>query len=381
MNTLNKRKVLFIDRDGVIVKEDQVDSFEKIIYIPHVFQALSMISKKTDYELVLVSNQDGVGTPSFPMEDYRPVHQRIIDTLAGEGIVFDDQNIDYSLPSDNCPGRKPGTAMLAKYFDGSYDLEHSFMVGDRLTDMLLAKNIGCKGFLLREYMSEPLSYEDEYGDVVVLSTDSWLDIAKYLTDDSTFAERKAEYKRDTNETKITSFVNLDGSGKGKIATGIGFFDHMLSQVQRHSRFDIDLVAKGDLEVDEHHTIEDVAITLGDCIRLALGDKRGIERYGFEIVVMDEVSATVALDFSGRPELTWKVEFTRDYIGDMPTEMFKHFFRSFASSSLASIYVSIDSSGDNHHMAEAIFKAFGRALRRAFKRIPGATELPSTKGCL
>ncbi len=375
-----KKKALFIDRDGVIVQEDQVDSFEKIKYIPHVFEALRGISRNTDYELVLVSNQDGVGTPSFPFEDFAPVHKRIIDTLNGEGIVFDDENIDYSLPADNCPGRKPGIAMLSKYLDGSYDMEHSFMIGDRLTDMMLAKNLGCKGFLLREPNSKPLSYNG-YEDIVVLSTDSWLDILAYFTDDKSLLDRRADIERDTNETKIHCTVNLDGSGKGEISTGIGFLDHMLSQVQRHSRFDLTIDAKGDLDVDEHHTIEDVAITLGEAIKKALGDKRAIERYGFEIVVMDEVAATIALDFSSRPELTWKVDFSREYIGDMPTEMFKHFFRSFASSSLSSLYISIDNPGDNHHMAEAIFKAFGRALRRSVKRIPGATELPSTKGCL
>ncbi len=381
MSMESKKKVLFVDRDGVIVVEDQVDSFERIIYIPHVFQALREIAEKTDYELVLVSNQDGVGTPSFPLEAFLPVHNRIIDTLKGEGIVFDDQNIDFSLPSDNCHGRKPETGMLTQYLDGSYDLEHSFMVGDRLTDMCLAKNIGCKGFLLREYMSAPLEYGEDLKDTIVLSTDSWLDIARYLTDDSTLQVRRCEYKRNTNETKISCSLNLDGSGKGTISTGIGFFDHMLTQVQKHSKFDIELKADGDLEVDEHHTIEDVAITFGECVKIAMGDKRGIERYGFEIVVMDEVTATVALDFSSRPELSWNVEFTREYIGDMPTELFKHFFRSFSSSSLSSISVSINHIGDNHHMAEAIFKAFGRALRRAVKRIPGDVGLPSTKGCL
>jgi len=380
MDTRNKKKVLFIDRDGVIVKEAQVDCFEKIIYIPHVFQALREIAQKSDYELVMVSNQDGVGTPSYPLEDFLPVSNRIFETLKGEGIVFDDINIDYSLPSDNCSGRKPNIGMLGDYLDPSYDLEHSFMVGDRLTDMLLARNLGCKGFLLRDYQTKPLDYS-EYSDVVALSTDNWLDIAEYLTNDSILKPRRAVVERDTNETKISCSLNLDGTGDGNIDTSIGFFNHMLAQVERHSRFDIELNAKGDLDVDEHHTIEDVAIALGESVRIALGDKRGIERYGFEIVVMDETVVTVALDFSSRPELTWRVEFTREYIGDMPTEMFKHFFRSFSSSSLSSVYVAIDHIGDNHHMAEAIFKAFGRALRKAVKRIPGATELPSTKGCL
>lgn len=378
---MHKKRAFFIDRDGIIVHDDFVDNFEKIIYIPHVFEALREISKKTEYELVMVSNQDGVGTPSFPFEAFQPVHDRIMDTLAGEGIVFDDVNLDYTFPSDNCSGRKPGVGMLKDYMDGSYDLASSFMIGDRLTDMELARNLGCKGFLLREPDKNELDYKKDYSDIVVLFTDNWLDVAAFLTDDSSLKDRRAFVERNTKETEISCSVNLDGSGKGEISTGIGFFDHMLSQVQRHSRFDLDLTAKGDLDVDEHHTIEDVAIAFGECVKNALADKRGIERYGYEIVVMDEVAATVALDFSSRPELTWKVEFTREYIGDMPTEMFKHFFRSFSSSSLSSVYVSIDNPGDNHHMAEAIFKAFGRSLRKAVKRIPGVVDLPTTKGCL
>lgn len=377
----NKKKALFIDRDGVIVIEDQIDSFERIIYIPHVFEALREISKKSDYELVLVSNQDGVGTPSFPLEDFQCVQNRILETLQGEGIVFDDINVDFSFPSDNCPGRKPGIGMLSSYLDGSYDLGASFMVGDRLTDMMLAKNLGCRGFLIRPYMTEPLEYGEDLKDVIVLSTDSWLDIASYLTGDSFLLDRRCSIKRETKETKINLELNLDGSGKGNIETGLNFFNHMLDQVKKHSHFDIQLISDGDLEVDEHHTVEDVAIVLGESVKKALGDKRGIERYGYEIVVMDEVAATVALDFSSRPELTWNANFTREYVGDVPTELFRHFFRSFSSSAMASVYVSIENPGDNHHMAEAIFKAFGRALRKAVKRIPGDVDLPSTKGCI
>ena len=377
MNTLNKKKALFIDRDGVIVREDQVDTFEKIIYIPHVFEALREISKKGDWELVMVSNQDGVGTPSFPMDDYKKVADRIFSTLEGEGIVFDDVNIDYSLPEDNCPGRKPGTAMLSSYLTESYDMTKSFMVGDRLTDMTLARNLGCKGFWLTEEPATPAEYED----VIALRTSNWLDIAAYLTDQGSLKERCVSLERKTKETDISIALSLDGTGKGSASSGLGFFDHMLDQLIRHSRGNLDILVKGDLEVDEHHTIEDTALLLGECYLKALGDKRGIERYGFEIVAMDEVAATVAIDFSGRPELVWDVSFNRDYVGDVPTELFKHFFRSFASTARCNLYISATKDGDTHHTAEAIFKGFARAIRKAVKRIPGATELPSTKGVL
>lgn len=377
MNTLNKKKALFIDRDGVIVIEDQIDTYERIIYIPHVFEALRTISRKGDWELVMVSNQDGVGTPSFPMEDYQMVADRIFSTLEGEGIVFDDINVDFSLPEDNCPGRKPGTAMLQKYMTDDYDMSKSFMVGDRLTDMLLAKNLGCKGFWLTEEETIPEGYED----IIALKTNNWLEIAAYLTDDSTLAPRKAEVSRKTKETEISISLSLDGTGKGRASSSLGFFDHMLDQVIRHSRCDLSISVNGDLEVDEHHTIEDTALALGECFLKALGDKRGIERYGFEIVAMDEVAATVAIDFSGRPELVWDAEFNRDYVGDVPTELFKHFFRSFSATARCNLFISATKGGDTHHTAEAIFKGFARAIRKAVRRIPGATELPSTKGVL
>lgn len=377
MNTLNKKKALFVDRDGVIVIEDQIDTYERIIYIPHMFEALRTIIKKGDWELVMVSNQDGVGTPSFPMEDYQMVADRIFSTLEGEGIVFDDVNVDFSLPEDNCPGRKPGTAMLTKYMNGDYDMSKSFMVGDRLTDMQLAKNLGCRGFWLTEESETP----EEYKDVIALRTDNWLDIAAFLTDDTALAPRKAVLSRKTKETDIEISLSLDGTGRGTAHSGLGFFDHMLDQVIRHSRCDLTINTDGDLVVDEHHTIEDTALLLGECYLKALGDKRGIERYGFEIVAMDEVAATVAIDFSGRPELVWDVEFNRDYVGDVPTELFKHFFRSFSSTARCNLYISATKGGDTHHTAEAIFKGFARAIRKAVKRIPGATELPSTKGVL
>ncbi len=377
MNTLNKKKALFIDRDGVIVVEDQVDSFEKIIYIPHVFEALREISKTGSYELVMVSNQDGVGTPSFPMEDYKKVADRIFMTLEGENIVFDDVNIDFSLPEDCCPGRKPGVAMLGKYMTDEYDMSASFMVGDRLTDMLLARNLGCKGFWLTNEKEIPAEYQD----IIALKTDNWLDIAHYLTASDILRPRRVSLKRTTKETDIEISLCLDGTGRGSASSGLGFFDHMLDQIIKHSRCDMDIKVDGDLEVDEHHSIEDTALLLGECFIKALGDKRGIERYGFEIVAMDEVAATVAIDFSGRPELVWDVEFKRDRVGDVPTELFKHFFRSFSSSAKCNLYISATKDGDTHHTAEAVFKGFARAVRKAVRRIPGATELPSTKGVL
>ncbi len=373
----DRKKALFIDRDGVIVKEGQIDSFEKIVYVEHVFEALRTIERETDYTLVLVSNQDGVGTPSFPFEDYQKVSDRIFQTLNGEDIEFDDVNVDFSLDEDRCPGRKPGTAMLEEYIrDESYSMEHSFMIGDRLTDMSLAKNLGAKGIWLTENENE---IPEKYRDVIALKTDSWLDIASFLTCKS-LSHRKAFVERVTNETEIHITLDLDGTGKGKAETGLGFFDHMLDQVIRHSRCDADIHVHGDLFVDEHHSIEDVAIALGDVFLKALGDKRGIERYGFFILPMDEVVATVALDFSGRPDFVWDVEFKREYIGDMPTEMIRHFFKSFSSSAKANLYVSV-TDGNSHHMAEAIFKGFAKALRRAVKRIPDDNSLPSTKGSL
>ena len=378
MDILYKKKALFVDRDGVIVREDQVDDYEKIIYMPHVFEALHRISELTDYELVMVSNQDGVGTPSFPFESFSGPAERIFSTLAGEGIVFDDVNIDYSLPSDSCPGRKPGIAMLERYMDGSYDLEKSFMIGDRLTDMMLAKNLGAKGIWYTE------SADDIPGDLagtVALKSDSWLSIASFLTLGEVKEHRVASVRRTTGETDIALSVDLDGMGSGHIHTGLGFFDHMLDQLVKHSRCDITGEVKGDLYVDEHHTVEDTAIALGSAFLSALGDKRGIERYGFEIVMMDDAAATVAVDFSGRDELIYDVEFTMDYVGSFPTELFRHFFRSFSSSARCNIYISVTKGGNSHHTAEAVFKAFARAVRRAVKRIPGDNSVSSTKGVL
>ena len=377
MPGMDRKKVLFIDRDGVIVKERQVDTYESIEYIPHVFEALREISKRTDFSLVMVSNQDGVGTRSFTYEGFSGPAERIFSTLRGEGIVFDDINIDLSLPEDGLPTRKPGTGMIDRYRELSYDMESSFMIGDRLTDMMLASSMGCRGFLLDSSLTVP----DELKSTVALQTSSWLDIAAYLVDDGFLCHRTAEIRRRTNETDIILSIDLDGTGEGCFETGIGFFDHMLSQIVRHSRFDINGRCKGDTFVDEHHSAEDTALVLGEAVRKALGDKRGIERYGYEIVMMDDVVATVALDFSGRPELMWDVDFTMEYIGDFPSELIRHFFRSFSSASLCNISVSATKGGNSHHTAEAVFKAFARAMRKAVRRIPGDTRVVSTKGIL
>lgn len=377
MPGMDRKKVLFIDRDGVIVKERQVDTYESIEYIPHVFEALREISKRTDFSLVMVSNQDGVGTRSFTYEGFSGPAERIFSTLRGEGIVFDDINIDLSFPEDGLPTRKPGTGMIDRYRELPYDMESSFMIGDRLTDMMLASSMGCRGFLLDSSLTVP----DELKSTVALQTSSWLDIAAYLVDDGFLCHRTAEIRRRTNETDIILSIDLDGTGEGCFETGIGFFDHMLSQIVRHSRFDINGRCKGDTFVDEHHSAEDTALVLGEAVRKALGDKRGIERYGYEIVMMDDVVATVALDFSGRPELMWDVDFTMEYIGDFPSELIRHFFRSFSAASLCNISVSATKGGNSHHTAEAVFKAFARAMRKAVRRIPGDTRVVSTKGIL
>ena len=378
MDSRYRKKALFVDRDGVIVIEDQIDSFEKIIYMPHVFEALREIGRRTGYELVMVSNQDGVGTPAFPFESFEGPAERIFSTLRGEGIVFDDVNIDFSLPEDGCPGRKPGTAMLEGYMDGSFDLASSFMIGDRLTDMILARNLGAKGIWYTDSAEE---IPPDLQDTIVLKTDSWLSIASFLTCGEVKEHRKASVRRTTNETDVSISIDLDGTGNGHIRTGIGFFDHMLDQLVRHSRCDIFGEARGDLYVDEHHTVEDTALALGAAVLEALGEKRGIERYGFEIVPMDDTAATVAIDFSGRDELMWDVAFSMSYVGSFPTELLRHFFRSFSSAARCNIYVSATSGGDSHHTAEAVFKAFARALRKAVRRIPGDDSVSSTKGVL
>ena len=376
MNGMDRKKVLFIDRDGVIVEERQVDTYEGIVYIPHVFEALREISRRTDYILVMVSNQDGVGTRSFRYEDFSGPAERIFSTLRGEGIVFDSIRIDFSMPHDGCPGRKPGTAMIDSF--RSYDMEHSFMIGDRLTDMELARNMGCRGILLDSCC---LGVPAELKDTVAIHTPSWLDVAAYLADDSSLEHRTASVNRVTKETAISIELDLDGTGEGHITTGAGFLDHMLDQLVRHSRMDIKGNVKGDLHVDFHHTAEDTALALGEAVRKALGDKRGIERYGSEIVMMDDTAATAAIDFSGRPDLIWDVSFTMEYIGSFPSELLRHFFRSFSAAAGCNIYLSATPGGDSHHTAEALFKAFAWAVRKAVRRIPGDQRIASTKGTL
>lgn len=355
------QKLLFIDRDGTLIEEpqdEQIDAFDKLKFTRGVFRNLGFIRQHLDFKFVMVSNQDGLGTPSFPEDTFWPVHNLILQTLEGEGIVFDDILIDRHFPEDHSPMRKPGTGMLTNYISNKeYDLVNSYVIGDRDTDEELAQNLGCKALILgRDGMT-------------------WDKIAEIL-----FAgERTAEVRRTTAETDIYIKINLDGSGKSDISTGLGFFDHMLEQIGRHGMMDITIHTKGDLEVDEHHTIEDTAIALGECLHKALGDKRGIERYGY-CLPMDDCLCQVALDFGGRPWLVWDAEFRREKVGEMPTEMFFHFFKSLSDS--AKMNLNIKAEGQNeHHKIEGIFKALARSLKMAVKRDIYHFELPSTKGTL
>jgi len=355
------KKILFIDRDGTLIEEpadEQIDSFAKLKFVKGVFRNLGFIAKNLDFRLVMVSNQDGLGTPSFPEETFWPVHNFILQTLEGEGIVFDEQLIDRHFPADNHPDRKPGTGMLKHYMDNpEWDLAGSYVIGDRETDAQLAENLGCQSLILgKDGMT-------------------WDKIAELL-----FAgERTAEVRRTTKETDIHVKLNLDGTGKCDIETGLGFFDHMLEQIGKHGIMDLTIHTKGDLHVDEHHTIEDTAIALGECIAQALGDKRGIERYGYTLP-MDDCLCSVALDFGGRPWLVWDAEFHRERVGEMPTEMFLHFFKSLSDA--ARMNLNIKAEGENeHHKIEGIFKALARSLKMAVKRDIYHYELPSTKGML
>ena len=374
------KKVLFIDRDGTLALEPddyQLDAFDKLMFYPQVFTYLGKIAKELDYTLVMVTNQDGLGTDSFPEETFWPVHTLLLKTFEQEGIIFEEVLIDRSFPKDNAPTRKPRTGMLTKYLNPrEYDLANSYVIGDRLTDMELAKNLKAKGIFIAN--DEVLGMGEVSGDLngfVSLKTVSWEAIYHFLK----LEQRITIQKRTTNETDIQLSLNLDGSGKSEISTGIEFFDHMLDQLARHGGMDISLQVKGDLEVDEHHTIEDTAIVLGEAFSMALGNKLGIERYGF-CLPMDDCLAQVAIDFGGRNWLVWDAEFKREMIGKMPTEMFLHFFKSFSDGAKANL--NIKASGTNeHHKIEAIFKSFAKAIKVAVKRDPDKMILPSTKGSL
>jgi imidazoleglycerol-phosphate dehydratase / histidinol-phosphatase len=361
------KKVLFIDRDNTIIVEpedEQLDSFEKLVFLPGAISCLSKIAKETDFELVMVTNQDGLGTESFPEDTFWPVHNKMLQILRDEGIVFTEIFIDRSFPSQMEPTRKPGTAMLVKYLAKGIDLDSSFVIGDRLTDIELAKNLGCKAILINRESSPDAE----------LCTTDWNDICKYLKQ----IPRIAKVERKTTETEIRVELNLDGSGKSTIDTGIGFFNHMLEQIARHGNIDLIIKVKGDLEIDEHHTIEDVAITLGEAMLKAIGSKKGIERYSF-VLPMDDCLAQVALDFGGRPWLVWDVEFLREKVGEMPAELFFHFFKSFSDN--AKCNLNIKAEGQNeHHKIEAIFKAFAKTVKMAVKQADNF-NLPTTKGSL
>lgn len=358
---MKQQRLLFIDRDGTLIEEpadEQIDSFEKLRFVKGVLKNLSFISDKLDFRLVMVTNQDGLGTDSFPEDTFWPVHKFMLQTLENEGIVFDEQLIDRHFPEDNSPMRKPGTGMLTKYMDNpEYDLANSYVIGDRDTDRQLADNLGCKALILGQ-------------DGV-----TWDKIAEVL-----FAgERVAEYKRKTNETDIYIKLNIDGTGKCDISTGLGFFDHMLEQIGRHGMMDLTVHTDGDLNVDEHHTIEDTAIAIGECLLRALGDKRGIERYGY-CLPMDDCLCLVAIDFGGRPWINWHVDFHREKIGDVPTEMFFHFFKSLSDAARMNIDVRAEGTNE-HHKIEGVFKALARAIKMAVHRDIFHYELPSTKGML
>lgn len=374
------KRALFIDRDGTLVIEPpvdyQLDSLEKLTFYPEVFRNLYFIRKQLPFEFVMVTNQDGLGTDSFPEDTFWPAHNKMMQALEGEGIHFEDILIDRSFPEDNSPNRKPRTGMLAHYTSGGYDLQNSFVIGDRLTDVELAKNLGSKAIWL--YDGEDagtLLAEKGLESTCVFNSTHWDDITEFL-----FAgERRAVVERTTKETDIYVEINLDGKGKTEISTGLGFFDHMLDQVGKHSGMDLTIRVKGDLQVDEHHTIEDTAIALGEALYKALGSKRGIERYGYALP-MDDCLCSVALDFGGRPWLVWDASFRREKIGDMPTEMFLHFFKSLSDA--ARMNLNIKAEGENeHHKIEGIFKALARAVKMAIKRDIFNYELPSTKGLL
>ncbi len=376
------KTVLFIDRDGTLIKEpadEQVDSFQKLSFLPNVISALVHITKKRDFELVMITNQDGLGTPNYPEDSFWPVQNFIVDTLKSEGINFSEIFIDKSYAKDNSPNRKPNTGLLTNYFTDDYDLHNSYVIGDRMTDVKLAKNLGAKAIFIdngrqlgQEEVSEEVKMLEE---LICLKTSDWTTIQDFLC----LPQRTAEVNRQTKETKINLSVNLDGTGKSQIDTGIAFFDHMLDQIAKHGLIDLNIQTKGDLEVDEHHTIEDTALSLGEAFKIAIGNKIGVERYGF-CLPMDDCLAQVALDFGGRNWLVWETEFNREMIGKMPTEMFMHFFKSFSDAAQANLNIKAEGQNE-HHKIEAIFKAFAKAIKMAVKQDPEKMILPSTKGSL
>ncbi|MDA0200663.1 MAG: bifunctional histidinol-phosphatase/imidazoleglycerol-phosphate dehydratase HisB [Bacteroidetes bacterium] len=375
------KKVLFIDRDGTLTLEPgdyQVDAFEKLVFYPQVFRYLGSIVRALNYELVMVTNQDGLGTDSFQEEEFWPYQNHLVKSFENEGIVFSEIFIDRTFPEEGADTRKPGTGMLTAYMNNpQYDLANSFVIGDRLTDMQLAKNLGAKGIFIDNYPDlgvDEVSDNDLEG-TIAIRTQSWEEIYQMLL----LKERAVRYERNTKETQISVDLNLDGSGKSEINTGISFFDHMLDQLARHGGVDLFIQTQGDLEVDEHHTIEDTAIALGESFARALGDKKGIERYGFTLP-MDDALAQVALDFGGRSWLVWETEFKREMIGQMPTEMFYHFFKSFADGAKANINIKAEGTNE-HHKIESIFKAFAKAIKMAIKKDINHMTLPSTKGTL
>lgn len=376
------RKVLFIDRDGTIIKEtadEQIDAFEKMIFYPKAFTFLGKIAKELDYELVMITNQDGLGTDIFPEDTFWPVHNFILKSFENEGVVFSKVFLDRTFPKDNADTRKPGTGLLTGYFSQEYDLKNSFVIGDRLTDMELAKNLGAKGIYINDEThlgtDEITISKTDLSALISLETNDWEKIYEFLK----LKNRTAKTHRKTNETDIQILLNLDGTGKSNIKTGLAFFDHMLDQLARHGQMDLDINVNGDLEVDEHHTIEDTAIALGEVFNDALADKLGIERYGF-CLPMDDCLAQVAIDFGGRSWLVWDADFKREKVGDMPTEMFYHFFKSFTDGAKANLNIKAEGTNE-HHKIEAIFKAFAKAIKVAIKRDANKMVLPSTKGVL
>ncbi len=371
------KRAIFIDRDGTIIKEpadEQIDSLEKLEFVPGAITGLRLLSE-LDYDLILVSNQDGLGTACFPEDTFWPAHRKMLSTLAGEGVCFAAQHIDRTFPEDHAETRKPGIGMLGEYMTGDYNLAESFVIGDRMTDVRLAYNLGARGILLGAVSEEEKVADSPWLERLALSTTDWMKVAEFVRGTA----RRAEVTRQTAETDVHVVADLDGHGKTCIDTGLKFYDHMLSQIPHHAGISLTALCRGDLDVDEHHTMEDVAIAIGEALRKALGDKRGIERYGFALP-MDESEAMVLLDFGGRVDFKWDVTFTREYLGDTPTEMFKHVFYSLCVAMRCNLHISARGE-NNHHLIEGVFKAFARALRQAVRRDVFSYELPSSKGLL